>query len=173
MADGDQGRPPGRAIGMEDYRAAKLRTLETVVMAPVHRQEDPAWLRAMITETEALPLDGPEWASLWRTSQLQFLNKALYGERQILADDDIVPDGEGPAQGDLWDDDPGVLLEADAIVEDARKDGGPVDHNRLADATERELARHLTAQHLDPPDPEFWRAVIAELRGRADKAAAA
>ena len=173
MAAGDSGRSPGRVMGMEDYRAAKLRSLETLVMALVQRQADPAWLRAMITETEALPLDGPEWVSLWRTSQLQLLNKALYGERQVLSDDDILPDGEGPTQGDLWDDDPGVLLEAEAIVDDARKDGEPMDFHRLADATERELARHLTAQHLDPPDPAFWRAVIAELRGRADKAAAA
>jgi hypothetical protein len=173
MADGDHGRPEGRVLGMEEYRAAKLRTLETVVMALVHRQEDPAWLRTMITETEALPVDGPDWVGLWRASQLQFLNKALYGERQILADDDVLPDGEGPAQGDLWDQDPGVLLEVDAIVDDARNGGEPVDFNRLADATEHELARHLIAQHLDPPDPAFWRAVIAELRSRADQAAAA
>lgn len=161
MADGDQGRPPGRVIGMEDYRAAKLRSLETLVLALARRQEDPAWLRAMITETEALPVDRPEWVSLWRASQLQLLNKALYGEQQTLA------------QGDLWDDDIAVQLEADSIVEELGQPGERPDYNGFADATERELARRLTAQHLDPPDPEFWRAVIAELRARADAAAAA
>jgi hypothetical protein len=161
MADGDLGRPPGRVLGMEDYRAAKLRSLETLVMGLVKRQADPAWLQAMIAETEALPVDGPDWVSLWRASQLQLLRKALYGEQQILA------------QGDLWDDDTAVELEADSIAEELGQAGEPLDYTRFADATERELARHLTAQHLDPPDPEYWRAVIAELRCRADAAAAA
>lgn len=161
MADGDLGKPPGRVIGMEDYRAARLRSLETLVMALVKREANPAWLQAMIAETEALPINGPDWVSLWRARQLQLLNKALYGEQQILA------------QGDLWDDDIAVQLEADSIVEELGRPGEPPDYTRFADATERELARHLTAQHLDPPEPEYWRDVIAELRRRADAAAAA
>jgi hypothetical protein len=166
MADGEQGRPSGRVIGMEDYRAAKLRALETLVLALARRQEDPAWLRGLITETEALPLD-PDWVGLWRTSQLQLLNKALYGDQRHLAPDDAD-------LGDTdWDDsDNAVQIEVDSLLEEFSEPGAPFDYNRCADDMEREIARHLTEQHLDPPEPEFWRAVVAELRRRADDAAA-
>jgi hypothetical protein len=146
---------------MEDYRAAKLRALETLVLAMARRHEDPAWLAGLIAETEKLPVNGPEWVGLWRTSQLQLLNKALYGDRHQLAEDD------------LGDDDLAVQVEVNAIVEEYGADGEAFDYNRFADDTEREIARHLTEQHLDPPDVNFWRAVVAELRRRADDAAAA
>jgi hypothetical protein len=167
VADGERSRPQGRVIGMEDYRAAKLRALETLVLALARRQEDPAWLRGLIAETEGLPLD-PQWVGLWRTSQLQLLNKALHGDQQHLAPDDVD-------LGDIgWDDNgAAVQIEVNALVEEFGEPGAPFDYNRCADDLEREIARHLTAQHLGPPDPEFWRAVVAELRRRADAAATA
>ena len=85
-----------------------------------------------------------------------------YRLRQTLAQDDLPED-----------DDLAVQIEVNAIIEEYGADGEPFDYNRFADDTEREIVRHLTEQHLDPPDVDFWRAVVAELRRRADDAAAA
>jgi hypothetical protein len=60
-----------------------------------------------------------------------------------------------------------VQFEVNALVEAFSEPGEAFDYHRHADATEAEIARHETQQHLDPPDPAFWRAVVAELRRRA------
>ena len=88
MADGAHSLEETGVIGMEDYRAATLRSLETLVVELLKREGDQAWLEGLLSTTEALPLE-PTWVGLWRVSQQRILGKALGRDQQVLADDDI------------------------------------------------------------------------------------